>query len=144
MLAQVHLRQRNRGLGAAVLDAGGGKERQRLDLLLLARQALHRPQRLASRQALRAVGVGARKSLQGQRLQPGAAPHRQGIGVSPIFAGPARGDELARIGLGEALHLPEAEAQRIDPRSEEHTSELQSLMRRSYAVFCLKKKKTKY
>src|SRR3546814_6207008 len=28
-------------------------------------------------------------------------------------------------------------------RSEEHTSELQSLMRRSYAVFCLKKKKTK-
>src|SRR3546814_10475501 len=28
-------------------------------------------------------------------------------------------------------------------RSEEHTSELQSLMRRSYAVFCLKKKKQK-
>src|SRR3546814_3611948 len=28
------------------------------------------------------------------------------------------------------------------PRSEEHTSELQSLMRISYAVFCLKKKKT--
>src|SRR3546814_1992531 len=33
-----------------------------------------------------------------------------------------------------------AQAQR---RSEEHTSELQSLMRISYAVFCLKKKKTK-
>src|SRR3546814_1733043 len=29
----------------------------------------------------------------------------------------------------------------IDRRSEEHTSELQSLMRISYAVFCLKKKK---
>src|SRR3546814_1874347 len=29
-----------------------------------------------------------------------------------------------------------------DQRSEEHTSELQSLMRISYAVFCLKKKKT--
>src|SRR3546814_7686230 len=29
------------------------------------------------------------------------------------------------------------------PRSEEHTSELQSLMRISYAVFCLKKKKNK-
>src|SRR3546814_2808013 len=29
-------------------------------------------------------------------------------------------------------------------RSEEHTSELQSLMRISYAVFCLKKKKTNY
>src|SRR3546814_1491813 len=30
-----------------------------------------------------------------------------------------------------------------DRRSEEHTSELQSLMRISYAVFCLKKKKTR-
>src|SRR3546814_8630901 len=30
------------------------------------------------------------------------------------------------------------------PRSEEHTSELQSLMRISYAVFCLKKKNTRY
>src|SRR3546814_2726173 len=28
----------------------------------------------------------------------------------------------------------------VEPRSEEHTSELQSLMRISYAVFCLKKK----
>src|SRR3546814_9720138 len=32
---------------------------------------------------------------------------------------------------------------RIETRSEEHTSELQSLMRISYAVFCLKKKKNK-
>src|SRR3546814_16717550 len=32
-------------------------------------------------------------------------------------------------------------ARRTHPRSEEHTSELQSLMRISYAVFCLKKKK---
>src|SRR3546814_1595487 len=31
---------------------------------------------------------------------------------------------------------------RLRRRSEEHTSELQSLMRTSYAVFCLKKKKT--
>src|SRR3546814_8723289 len=31
----------------------------------------------------------------------------------------------------------------ITERSEEHTSELQSLMRISYAVFCLKKKKNK-
>src|SRR3546814_7187146 len=34
--------------------------------------------------------------------------------------------------------------QRPHLRSEEHTSELQSLMRISYAVFCLKKKNTKY
>src|SRR3546814_3818536 len=32
------------------------------------------------------------------------------------------------------------EHHRLEPRSEEHTSELQSLMRISYAVFCLKKK----
>src|SRR3546814_938072 len=34
-----------------------------------------------------------------------------------------------------------AAAPRVSSRSEEHTSELQSLMRISYAVFCLKKKK---
>src|SRR3546814_5006963 len=34
-----------------------------------------------------------------------------------------------------------AEDERATARSEEHTSELQSLMRTSYAVFCLKKKK---
>src|SRR3546814_1855560 len=39
-----------------------------------------------------------------------------------------------------AYHDPDAE---IEGRSEEHTSELQSLMRISYAVFCLKKKKHK-
>src|SRR3546814_9959972 len=36
-----------------------------------------------------------------------------------------------------------AQVARQRPRSEEHTSELQSLMRISYAVFCLKKKKKK-
>src|SRR3546814_6208991 len=55
----------------------------------------------------------------------------------------------ARAGLAEAradraasnvFHLPLSRKQEI-LRSEEHTSELQSLMRISYAVFCLKKKK---
>src|SRR3546814_2956914 len=45
------------------------------------------------------------------------------------------------------LHLPlRRVAERIErctARSEEHTSELQSLMRISYAVFCLKKKNNK-
>src|SRR3546814_3391827 len=45
---------------------------------------------------------------------------------------------IARDGRFLSAHL----VKRIgDPRSEEHTSELQSLMRISYAVFCLKKKK---
>src|SRR3546814_12937197 len=41
-----------------------------------------------------------------------------------------------RVGVDHPLQLRER------GRSEEHTSELQSLMRISYAVFCLKKKKT--
>src|SRR3546814_8755799 len=39
--------------------------------------------------------------------------------------------------------LPTPEGPNSATRSEEHTSELQSLMRISYAVFCLKKKKNK-
>src|SRR3546814_1996466 len=53
------------------------------------------------------------------------------------------GRALARLGrrpagAGLRLRMDAADAQ----RSEEHTSELQSLMRISYAVFCLKKKTT--
>src|SRR3546814_1451428 len=40
----------------------------------------------------------------------------------------------------EARRIEERRATQADGRSEEHTSELQSLMRISYAVFCLKKK----
>src|SRR3546814_10106389 len=49
-----------------------------------------------------------------------------------------RADIPERAGRG-ARHV--APAGRPEGRSEEHTSELQSLMRISYAVFCLKKKK---
>src|SRR3546814_4380806 len=38
-------------------------------------------------------------------------------------------------------HWPAADRRRWKERSEDHTSELQSLMRTSYAVFCLKKKR---
>src|SRR3546814_6601789 len=44
-------------------------------------------------------------------------------------------------GRHEELETGSLEDGRIEARSEEHTSELQSLMRISYAVFCLKKKK---
>src|SRR3546814_2314256 len=40
------------------------------------------------------------------------------------------------------IEIPVVDLERRRTRSEEHTSELQSLMRISYAVFCLKKKKT--
>src|SRR3546814_4427405 len=42
--------------------------------------------------------------------------------------------------MGAGVSLIDNEADHDDERSEEHTSELQSLMRISYAVFCLKKK----
>src|SRR3546814_985843 len=45
-------------------------------------------------------------------------------------------------GIVIALRAMEAPLREIVARSEEHTSELQSLMRISYAVFCLKTKKT--
>src|SRR3546814_7184343 len=47
---------------------------------------------------------------------------------------------FARLGLRVELRRRPA----VIDRSEEHTSELQSLMRTSYAVFCLKKKKNKH
>src|SRR3546814_7963305 len=55
--------------------------------------------------------------------------------IESRLADAARGDPNAYFDLGIA-HSSGA-----DGRSEEHTSELQSLMRISYAVFCLQKKK---
>src|SRR3546814_4183670 len=68
-----------------------------------------------------------------------------------------QGDDVGACQQGVQLHLLDVEVARAVrrqegvvgddvhlQRSEEHTSELQSLMRISYAVFCLKKKKTKY
>src|SRR3546814_9955780 len=48
---------------------------------------------------------------------------------------------LLEIEDHRAVRLDRADAVEARNRSEEHTSELQSLMRISYAVFCLKKKK---
>src|SRR3546814_4296838 len=53
--------------------------------------------------------------------------------------GPAHAP-LSRVGTRHQIAL--LSPLEIGPRSEEHTSELQSLMRISYAVFCLKKKKS--
>src|SRR3546814_3974762 len=67
--------------------------------------------------------------------------HRHGI-ADPlhqpiiILRGPQR---PASVGL--SCKIAAEQIDEIQVRSEEHTSELQSLMRISYAVFCLKKKK---
>src|SRR3546814_9823277 len=72
----------------------------------------------------REVGRRSRRpSAEGRRREGVKTAHISGMG--------------AVRGLQDHQHAPEEEL----PRSEEHTSELQSLMRISYAVFCLKKKK---
>src|SRR3546814_5396273 len=48
---------------------------------------------------------------------------------------------VGKVGLDGKAAVQDA-PDPVGDRSEEHTSELQSLMRISYAVFCLKKKKT--
>src|SRR3546814_7661154 len=67
-----------------------------------------------------------------------------------VILTPPHSDNPAIIDLLVAQHMPFARIGSDDAsagfaiKSEEHTSELQSLMRISYAVFCLKKKKIKY
>src|SRR3546814_7966838 len=90
--------------------------------------------------AVRAValdGVGDRDDLAGCQQQPAA--------VAGLAA--AGGVEDGTVGLEAALvdggdhRVAVFQIGIFAERSEEHTSELQSLMRISYAVFCLKKKK---
>src|SRR3546814_2890950 len=53
----------------------------------------------------------------------------------------ALGDPMFLVAPCVASGLVHHQGENLASRSEEHTSELQSLMRISYAVFCLKKKK---
>src|SRR3546814_4628392 len=74
------------------------------------------------------------------------------VGVCMATSGPGALHLLAGLYDAKMDHMPvvaivgqqavSALGSDFQQRSEEHTSELQSLMRLSYAVFCLKKKKT--
>src|SRR3546814_3900291 len=73
---------------------------------------------------------GVSQSDRGMAIQGGiTATHESGFYVG------TRGSNLGGWGRFGGANME------LDLRSEEHTSELQSLMRISYAVFCLKKKK---
>src|SRR3546814_4059961 len=75
---------------------------------------------------------------QHQRERPVASDHEDSSPVRVIwFMGRAK---VARFSVQTAAPPPRRARPRL--RSEEHTSELQSLMRISYAVFCLKKQTT--
>src|SRR3546814_8902554 len=71
--------------------------------------------------------------------------HRQRLALGGVDL--AGHDRAARLVFGQAQFAKAAARAGAEQpqvvRSEEHTSELQSLMRISYAVFCLKKKKNK-
>src|SRR3546814_7447511 len=87
------------------------------------------------------------RSTRTDTLFPSTTLFRSCVSVALISAGrpligmlaaPARNEEwIAAAGQGAWRN-----GTALSARSEEHTSELQSLMRNSYAVFCLKKKKT--
>src|SRR3546814_2995472 len=63
-------------------------------------------------------------------------------GAQPADAAPTQGTAYLNRQMTALAERHGADGWRVTPRSEEHTSELQSLMRISYAVFCLKKKIT--
>src|SRR3546814_7655605 len=101
-------------------------------------------QATASLRAAEADEVNARRSL--AALFGVDTPPAE-LSGSDLLAPPRNVDAMAMLDvrLAEAerviadAQLRQARAE--GRRSEEHTSELQSLMRKSYAVFCMKKKK---
>src|SRR3546814_8088778 len=93
--------------------------------------------------------------MRAERLHPGGKSFERGSEQKPAIGGVA---DAAMLERGQRLSHEQVHARPAPPgiaigrkdrlqhgpgrggRSEEHTSELQSLMRISYAVFCLKKK----
>src|SRR3546814_8446169 len=64
------------------------------------------------------------------------------VNFNSTIAGIETADVILLVGTNLRWEAPLVNTRIRKARSEEHTSELQSLMRISYAVFCLKKKKT--
>src|SRR3546814_1166164 len=79
--------------------------------------------------------VGAQNKIEMRKLN---APRTVGTNWL-VTAGLKPGDKV--VVDGAQMLRPGVVVKAVPARSEEHTSELQSLMRISYAVFCLKKKK---
>src|SRR3546814_9005776 len=84
-----------------------------------------------------------RPLLVGTRDDVGGMPFRAADKESQVTTKPAPVFHAHGKLLRGMLSPATVERDHLRVRSEEHTSELQSLMRISYAVFCLKKKNTK-
>src|SRR3546814_1615105 len=120
-----------------VEQTGLDRQRQLQHHLVVAR---HRVQILEDFLQQYLVGLGAFRALDVDfRLDDGNQASRQHL-LPDLELLPDDGGNALAIGEVDDRTLLRAEHAQ---RSEEHTSELQSLMRISYAVFCLKKKKQK-
>src|SRR3546814_8308380 len=88
-----------------------------------------------------------RQRLVCKAFQVQGYPHAVGGGTAEI-AVQLHGASLifreSSLGNGKETFSGVPSSVRTEMRSEEHTSELQSLMRTSYAFFCLKKKNHRY
>src|SRR3546814_9154016 len=90
--------------------------------------------------------MARRRAGRGQYIACLAALRRSAAhgDLLPLFLGPdgaTAGTGSDRVGVPRRQSADQPDTEGVAARSEEHTSELQSLMRISYAVFCLKKKK---
>src|SRR3546814_4847727 len=85
------------------------------------------------------VKIGRPYQIGGVTYTPADAPDYDEVGYASWYGGAHKGKPTAN---GEHFRPEGISAAHKTLRSEEHTSELQSLMRNSYAVFCLKKKNT--
>src|SRR3546814_6036632 len=81
--------------------------------------------------------VGRQAALQSGGIRRADTQRNDRVEFS-LDAWPQAGNLSSVVTMVVIFH-PELNAQILAHRSEEHTSELQSLMRTSYAVFCLKK-----
>src|SRR3546814_2159479 len=82
------------------------------------------------------------QQAQGAGQRRHAAPRTQAASALVVSAGHDASDHLFHWHRRISRRDQDQHRLMDDKRSEEHTSELQSLMRISYAVFCLKKKKS--
>src|SRR3546814_2383495 len=101
--------------------------------------------RAARRRPCRDAARGGRTRRRGGGCGGQRRDRRHGGDIPQLSARPfgAGADEGGRRPRGPGSAPRRRAGGDGGPRSEEHTSELQSLMRISYDVFCLKKKKTK-
>src|SRR3546814_4740938 len=98
---------------------------------------------LRDRRPFGGFGIGEREDRAFERREaPIAVERARDGGAETVPGGGGRGEDVAApFGIGGDGKIEAGAAfTHHAQRSEEHTSELQSLIRNSYAVFCLKKK----